>query len=578
MKNPVNREGSANLYYRESYPEDVRAILLARDGRAPTEKWKSLRTADLKEAKRKLIKVQAEQHAAWDALRGDAGSPVGLPLIGELANAAFDFVHTKFVALHREKLRVQFAEKADIASVIARKKETLVLSSFLPPETDKLAMEQLATIVEAEKKWVFRQDTIEGLAIRQELIRLISRAVHLARAAIVDELEGRTPETDRAQVISRMGVTPHKTSEPGSTIVELFDIYAGRARKKNDTVQTERKIIVNFAAFVGRSRAVGSVTKGEFREFRNALLKVPVNWQLRKDFKNLSLSEAAAKWSAAGGAGRNTKTVAREWSGLSTFYSWLVTEGYCDDNLTAGLAPRFDKKKGKLPTYSQEKLSAVFGSPLFARCAGDRKEHVKGDIQVRDWRYWIPLCALYSGARAAEIAQLVPADVRQEDGVWVFDFIETEDGSNDRKSLKTESSRRVVPVHRVLLDLGLASFVERAQAKKHRRLFPEIRSCTRGMLSTQPSKFMQLYLKRIGLKERGLALHSFRHTFADEVRRKGGSDAVLGTILGHAKGTITAHYGTLTEGNLVQRKALIDAVDYAGLHTPLDGGLTAAAA
>jgi integrase len=85
------------------------------------------------------------------------------------------------------------------------------------------------------------------------------------------------------------------------------------------------------------------------------------------------------------------------------------------------------------------------------------------------------------------------------------------------------------------------------------------------MLSTQPSKFWQRYLKRIGQKERGLALHSFRHTFADAVRRVGGSDAILGTILGHAKGTITAHYGTLTEGNLDQRREMVNAVNYSGL-------------
>jgi integrase len=544
----------------------VRAILLARDGRAPTEKWISLRTSDPKEAKRRRVKEQAKLHAEWDALRDAASAPSELPSIEELAHAAFEFVHTQFVAVHREKLRAQFAEQSDIGSIVAERKRSIALGAFLPPDTDQLAMEKLAVIVKAKRNWTFREDTVEGLALHQELLRLITRAVHLARAAIVDELEGRVPETDRDQVIKKMGVTPQRLAEAGCTIVELFDLFAAGARKKKDTLDAERKVIVNFAAFVGPSRDAASVTKAEFREFRNALRKVPVNWQLRKDLKGLSLREVAAKWSAAGGAGRNDKTVAREWSGLTTFYSWLVTEGYCDDNLTVGLAPRFDKKKGKLPTYSHEKLKAVFGSPLFGKSAGDGNEHIEGDIEVRDWRYWIPLCALYSGARAAEIAQLLPSDVRQEDGVWVFDFVETDDDTPNQKSLKTQSSRRIVPVHRALLALGFLDFVKRAQAQRQNRLFPQIRPCARGMLSTEPSKFMQRYLKRIGVKERGLALHSFRHTFSDEVRRKGGSDAILGTILGHAKGTVTAHYGDLTEGNLAQRRALIEAVDYQGLH------------
>lgn len=567
MDHLARRKNSANFYYRESYPEDVRSILIARDGSAPAEKWTSLRTPDLKEAKRRLVKVQAEQHAEWDVLRNAAGAPTKTPSLAELADAAFEFVHTQFVVIHRDKLRAQFAEQADVSSIIAQRKRSLALGSFLPPESDELAMEKLAAIIEAKRTWSLRHENAEGLSLHQQLVRLVSQAVHLARAAIVDELEGRVPETDREQVIKRMGVTPHKIAPAGQTIVELFDLFAAGARKKKDTLNTERKIIVNFAAFVGPTRDVASVTKGEFREFRNALQKVPVNWQLRKDLKGLSLREVAAKWTTAGGAGRNAKTVAREWSGLSAFYSWLVTDGYCDENLTAGLAPRFDKKKGKLPTYSQEKLRAVFGSPLFGNCAGNGNEHVEGGIQIRDWRYWIPLCALYSGARAGEVAQLLPSDVRQEEGIWVFDFVETDEESIDPKSIKTEASRRMVPVHAVLLNLGLLDLVRRARAKDQSRLFPEIRPCKRGMLSTQPSKFMQSYLKRIGLKERGMALHSFRHTFSDEIRRKGGSDAVLGTILGHAKGTITAHYGTLTEGNLAQRQTLVDLVAYEGLHS-----------
>ncbi|MFK4002541.1 hypothetical protein [Qipengyuania sp. NPDC077563] len=81
------------------------------------------------------------------------------------------------------------------------------------------------------------------------------------------------------------------------------------------------------------------------------------------------------------------------------------------------------------------------------------------------------------------------------------------------------------------------------------------------------SKFWQRYLKRLDIKERGLALHSFRHTFADEVRRRGGLDAILGSILDPVKGTMTSRYGADTEGNLAQRKALIDLVDYGLIHT-----------
>ena len=567
MKNLSGRKGSPNWYYRESLPEDVKCILMARDGRAPDEKWTSLRTSDRKKAKLELIKVQAKQHQEWDALRNCATSSPEPPSVQQLADAAFELVYAQFVAIHRRKLSHQFAKQADVAVILSERKQALAVSSFLPPESDRLAMEKLAVKIAANRGWSLRDDTIEGISIHAEIVRLVTSAVRLARGVIIDELEGREPQIDREYVFQRLGVPPEKQAGAGKTIVDLFDVFAAVARKRKDTLVTERKLIVHFAGFVGTTRDVASISKSEFRDFRDALKKVPVNWQLRKETRGLPLREVATRWSLSGGVGRDLKTVAREWSGLSNFYSWLVTEGYCDENPTVGLAPKFDKKTGRMPVYTAAKLAAVFSSPLFSGCAGDRHEHLAGDHRVRDWRFWLPLCAIYSGARAGEIAQLLTTDVHEQDGHWVFDFVETdaEEEHDSVKSLKTPSSRRIVPVHDALIELGILDYVARARARGQTRLFSGIEPCQRGMLSTQPSKFWQRYLKRIGQKERGLALHSFRHTFADAVRRVGGSDAILGTILGHAKGTITAHYGTLTEGNLDQRREMVNAVNYSGL-------------
>jgi integrase len=89
-------------------------------------------------------------------------------------------------------------------------------------------------------------------------------------------------------------------------------------------------------------------------------------------------------------------------------------------------------------------------------------------------------------------------------------------------------------------------------------------------MSYQPSKFWQKYLRNIGVKERGLALHSFRHGFTDECRLKGVSKDVLQALLGHSDGSMTGHYGTLPWGTLQERKGAIEALSYGGIHAKPD--------
>ena len=40
------------------------------------------------------------------------------------------------------------------------------------------------------------------------------------------------------------------------------------------------------------------------------------------------------------------------------------------------------------------------------------------NCRADDWRYWIPLVCLFTGARLGEIAQLRTEDVRRERGIW----------------------------------------------------------------------------------------------------------------------------------------------------------------
>lgn len=566
----ARRQGSVNYYYRETTPADVKQLLIRLHGSAPSEVWVSLRTPDRREANARLARVRGEQHRKWDEVRSSAQVALRIPTKRELAEAVAEFVHEKFVAVHRQQLRDRLNAGLDPAAEARRRRQKIAQAELMPSPSDVSDMERLAAALCTRKGWSLRlmkgADGDEG----QGLVALVTKAVQHARGDIVETLEGRPPERTRNDVLDKLGAGVAHKARTGEAIMELFDRYeedSKRAGKSTDTLSTERQVMGHFATFVGRDRSITDIGRSDIREFKRALAGVPIRWTARPQLKGLALREAASAWTNIGGSVRSMRTVNRELSAVSAFYAWLVENAYVDENIANGFRAKIDKTQGKYPPYTYNELRRLFATPLFTEC--DRaKEHLPGDDQVRDWRYWIPLCALYSGARAGEIAQLLCADVREEEGVWVFDV--NEEAQDVTKSLKSASSRRLVPVHPSLVRLGFLDHVKAVQAAGGLSLFPDLKPGPRNNMSYHPSRFWQRYLHRVGMKRTGLGLHSFRHTFADECRRRGVDAGILQVLLGHADHSITAHYGTLANGNLDQRFAAIKALGFGDLHPPLD--------
>ncbi len=58
-----------------------------------------------------------------------------------------------------------------------------------------------------------------------------------------------------------------------------------------------------------------------------------------------------------------------------------------------------------------------------------------GAISFKDGWYWVPIIALYTGMRLAEVVQLATEDVRNEHGIWFYRYSSGRDPQNvERKS------------------------------------------------------------------------------------------------------------------------------------------------
>jgi integrase len=149
------------------------------------------------------------------------------------------------------------------------------------------------------------------------------------------------------------------------------------------------------------------------------------------------------------------------------------------------------------------------------------------------------MLAMFTGARLEEIGQLSPSDVYEETYFtdsgeerrsWVIRITAQGDG----QSLKNESSERRVPVHAELIARGFLDLVARRRGQK--RIFALVPD-THGVETGNWGSWFSGYLRtKIGVTDKRMTFHSFRHLFKDTCRARGISEDVHDALTGHAGG------------------------------------------
>jgi integrase len=199
-----------------------------------------------------------------------------------------------------------------------------------------------------------------------------------------------------------------------------------------------------------------------------------------------------------------------------------------------------DKERRKRKEFDPALLHALFSSPVYA--ADERPIQGRGEAA-----YWLPLIALFTGARLEEIAQLRPKDIRKEEYIdgddlpqqaWVIGiFQEGELGKN-------AWAERRVPVHPELEKLGLIRFAAEALAKRQKQLFPALKQNIYGKFGAKWGEWWSGYRRDIcGIDDRRVVFHSFRHTFKYYARHVAMVDGIQRQIMGHSPGDTADEYG-----------------------------------
>ena len=301
-----------------------------------------------------------------------------------------------------------------------------------------------------------------------------------------------------------------------------------------------------------KESTISEITETTIRKFKEILGKIPAH-RNAKELAKLSLIEL----SELGNKPISIKTYKDSTLTVSEFLRWAESEGFPVNHKVVDIlksvrkASRSDRIMA-LP-FSDEDLITIFNS----------SKYISGKVK-RATDYWVPLIALFTGARLGEICQLHVTDIRKENKIWIFD-INAEDGKN----LKTEdSSKRLIPIHSQLISLGLIKYKEKLANNKINKLFPDEVITTLGKYDTMSKRFSNL-IKILGIldkitKKQRKSFHSFRHTVRTRLADASLSNGIIDSIVGHESNERSVGEKVYTHSDLIpQKKKAIEKISYA---------------
>ena len=389
------------------------------------------------------------------------------------------------------------------------------------------AQQQLARLV-TRAQLAFQSWFIHGLATPEALFR--------SQDELFDEQVATTVSAPRPQQ-----AVPHQPSSK-APLDSLGADYLSKtkARGVGDSHVTELGRVLRWLQEVlGSDADLNTVTKAQVRIFRNDLTRLDI----RKRGQLLPFPQRLTN-----DLGQHLKyvTVDRYWRSAQGFFQWCAAEGFIDVDPTVGL--RLDRPKGETPispaAFENWEVERFLRTVLYQGYKSPKRMNTGGTCRLRKGHWWSGVLMMHTGLRAGELSQLLPTD-------FIFDAeiphlkVQLEDGDGSKtKSAKTASSIRDVPLHPILLRLGLQEFVTaRAKSKPKERVFSEFRLGNNGRQSEGMTRFWGDYLQAVGLWSAGRATHVWRHTVVANLRANGVAEEDIAAWVGHSRGTQTQRYG-----------------------------------
>lgn len=341
---------------------------------------------------------------------------------------------------------------------------------------------------------------------------------------------------DSLPPMAELGQTVTKDQRTIGELIEKFKASREKTWIYKTRLDFER-MLGCFAEWFGSQRQVQTITTVDMGEYRDVLVRLPKRFQSKGKDK-VALKDLLSN--PPQGETIKPQSAEKYLNLTRSFLNWCVDEGYLDKVPGKKITIEYTvDEKPRLP-FESDQLTALFASPVWSGCYSKSRRSRPGTLIFQNAYFWIPLIGVYTGMRCGEIVQLRYKDIRTFDGIPYIDV-----NDDNQKKLKTKYSNRRIPLHPRLKEWGFLEFLQgRASASADDRIFKEVSISKQGDPSHAYSKAFSRYLIDIGLKNKHLSFHSFRHTFSDACDNASVTEPQRKAMMGHSDQSASSHYGT----------------------------------
>ena len=291
-----------------------------------------------------------------------------------------------------------------------------------------------------------------------------------------------------------------------SKVFDEFALEKYNNRTGENTIRQNQQCLETIFEIIGKKH-VESITYKDCQKVVRSVYNIPKKWKER--YKGQKLSDLLSKKNDDAISLSSVKKYLRI---FKEFMIFCKDNRYIPDSFQGDIKITKRKEVISIEPFTKDELKKIFDPLTYPRVM---------DIKY-SYRYWIPLIALYSGMRLNEICQLYLDDIKVNKGVWHFDI------SDERKDqhIKNSQSKRLVPIHSKLLELGIIEYANKVREvkvnNKHQdRLFYQLNYSVKNHYIQAISQWFGRYLKKIGIDSRSKVFHSFRHTVKPYLRDAG---------------------------------------------------------
>jgi integrase len=269
---------------------------------------------------------------------------------------------------------------------------------------------------------------------------------------------------------------------------------------------------------LGGDIQVNKIDRLAMAEFKKTITMLPPNMNKDKRYKGKPIKDIIKMKPAKT---ISTVTINKNLGRSQQLFDYAMAHGYMSFNPAKGLKVKQKKRNDEARAiYTQPDLNKLFHSDSYLN-----------DTFVKDYYFWSPVLALFTGARQTEIGQLYLDDFKKIDGVWCIDIIE----DSEDKKVKTKSSKRIIPLHPFLVDdLGIINRVQNLKGHGEQRFLPDLQRATDGYGVYISKWFNDRYKRPCGITDINKNFHSFRHTFGTNLSHNGIDDHSLKARMGHS--------------------------------------------